>query len=155
MALRRSDRLATKLHGRYLDDYLNIKKILQTVGSTCVGPFSNTVTPEYKIESIIKLANLMRRNFAFCLKYEFRFTQNRHVERFCEMLYKKFFDWIKEASILDHIYLVRLKTAAKKFRKTYEKIRYANWLFIKSQFKLDDNVMFIINSYMHCYDKNS
>lgn len=39
MALRRSDRLATKLHERYFDDYLNIKKNLQTVGSTCVGPF--------------------------------------------------------------------------------------------------------------------
>ena len=151
MALRRSDRLATKLYVRYFDDYLNIKKILQTVGSTCVGPFSNTVTPEYKIKSIIKLANLMRRNFAFCLKYEFHFTQNRHVERFGEMLYKKFFDWIKEASVLDHIYIANLQNSAKKFRKTYEKIRYANWLFIKSQFKLDDNVMFIINSYMHYY----
>jgi hypothetical protein len=153
MALRRSNRLATKLHGRYLDDYLNIKQIIQTIGSTCVGPFSNSVTPDYKINSIITLANLMRRNFAFCLKYEFGFTQNRHVERFGEMLYKKFFEWIKEAITLDHIYLVRLKNTAKKFRKTYEKIRYANWVFLKSQFKLDDNVMFLINSYMHCFAK--
>jgi len=151
MALRRSDRLSTKLHGRYLDEYLNIGKIIQTIGSTCIGSFSNSVTPEYKIKSIITLTNLMRRNFAFCLKYESRFTQNKHVERFCEMLYKKLFVWIKEVSDLDHDYLANLQNSAKKFRKTYEKIRYANWLFIKSQFKLDDNVMFIINSYIHYY----
>jgi hypothetical protein len=151
MALRRSDRLATKLHARYLDEYLNIGKIIQTIGSTCIGPFSNSVTPEYKIKSIITLTNLMRRNFAFCLKYELRFTQNKHVDRFCEMLYKKLFDWIKEASDIDHIYIENLQNSAKKYRKTYEKIRYANWLFLKSQFKLDDNVMFIINSYMHYY----
>ena len=151
MALRRSDRLADKLYERYFLEYHKIKTTLKTIASKCIGPFSLSVTPEYKLETIIKLLNLMRQNFAFVVKYEYTFTQNRHVEYFCDMLYKKLFVWIKEASDLAPNIQVNLKKSSIKFRQIYEKVRYSNWVFIKSEFKLDDSIMFIINSYMHYY----
>ena len=155
MALRRSNRLADKLYERYFLEYHEIKLKLKNLSSTCVLAH---VTSEYKIESIIKLANLMRQNFAFCVTYEYTFTQNRHVEHFCDMLYKKLFEWIKETiskTDLDPIYLVNLRKAAKKYHKIYEKIRYSKWLFLKSKFELDDSIMFRINSYMHYFVSRS
>lgn len=151
MALRRSDRLADKLYERHFLEYHKIKTTLKTIASKCIGPFSYSVTPEYKLETIIKLLNLMRHNFAFVLKYEYTFTQNRHVEYFGDMLYKKLFDWIKEATDLAPNIQVNFKKASKKFRKIYEKVRYSNWVFLKQKFKLDDIIMFTINSYMHYY----
>ena len=151
MALRRSNRLADKLYERYFLEYHKIKISLKTISLKCVGSFSIPLTPENKIESIIKLANLMKENFAFFLKYEYTFTQNRHMEYFCDMLYKKLFDWIREASDLAPNIQVNFKKASKKYRQIYEKIRYANWEFIKQKFKLDDSIMFTINSYMHYY----
>jgi hypothetical protein len=152
MALRRSNRLANKLYERYFLEYHKIKLTLTIIGSKCLISFSN----ENKIEGILKLAKLIESKFAFLLKYEYSFTQNRDIENFCDMLYKKLFEWIKEVSNLTPIYLnpihlVSLKKTAKKFRHTYEKNRYEQWIFIKSKFKLDDNIMFQIIKYMHYY----
>ena len=147
MALRRSNRLANKLYERYFLEYHKIKLTLTIIGSKCIISFSN----ENKIEGILKLARLIEPKFAFLLKYEYSFTQNRDIEHFCDMLYKKLFEWIKEAIYLNPIQLVSLKKIAKKFRHTYEKNRYEQWIFIKSKFKLDDNIMFQINRYMHYY----
>jgi hypothetical protein len=161
MALRRSERLAPKLRQRYLTEFFTIKTSLSTIRNMniCCTFKGNTLSPEYKIDIIIKSANLMAKNFAFLLKYEYSFTRCRGYEIFCDMLYKKSFDWIKETIIvlkdqsLDPIYLVNLKKISQKFRKVYEKLRYVNWIFIKSKYNLDDSIMYLINTYMHYYNK--
>jgi hypothetical protein len=150
MALRRSERQTINLHAKYYAEYQKIATTLKKAGFACV----TSISSENRIGLIIKITKLMGDNFAFIIKYEYTFSQTRSQELFCEMLYKKLFDWINDAigvKDLEPNYLINLKKTAKKYRKIYEKNRYASWICIKSRFNLDDNIMFRINSYLHYF----
>ena len=150
MALRRSERQSVKLHSRYYAEYQKIKITLKSLVTVLIASFNF----EYKIGIIIKIAKLMGDNFTFIIKYEYTFTQTRHLEIYCDMLYTKLFEWIKEVidkKDIEQYYLINFKKAAKIYRKIYEKNRYDPWIFIKTMFNLDDNIMFRINSYIHYF----
>jgi hypothetical protein len=155
MALRRSERQSVKLHSRYYAEYQKIKITLKPLVTVLIASFNSNF--EYKIGIIIKITKLMGDNFAFIIKYEYNFTQTRPLEIYCDMLYKKLFEWINETiskKDLEPNYLINFKKTAKNYRKIYEKNRYAPWIFIKSRFNLDDNIMFRINSYLHYFVAN-
>ena len=73
------------------------------------------------------------------------------------MLYSKLFEWINETineEDLEPNYLINFRKIAKIYHSIYEKNRYASWICIKTRFKLDDNIMFRINSYLHYFVTN-
>jgi len=134
-------------------EYKKISTTLSTLGYSCL----NSLSSENKIENLIKLTNLIGDNFAFIIKHECTFAEKRPLESFCDMLYSKLFEWINETineEDLEPNYLINFRKIAKIYHSIYEKNRYASWICIKTRFKLDDNIMFRINSYLHYFVTN-
>jgi hypothetical protein len=101
------------------------------------------MTPEKKVEMLIKLLKFVNNNFVLIKQYG-----NEKYTIFFNMVYKKSFEWIKETKEKDIIGLPEMIRIFQKYRKKYETSRYAKWEFLRSQFNLDPNIMFCIDSYM-------
>ena len=159
MKLRRSARLSIKLWPRYNEEYTNIKTQLQEITTQVLNRMINYMRESYKVNVIINSTELMTKKIRFIMTYERKFNFNKLFETFCDMLYKKSFDWIEQTTLMvnqgyiELLLLTKLKNVFKKFRKIYESIRYAAWEFIRSDYNLDDNIMYCINSYLHGYNK--
>jgi hypothetical protein len=69
--------------------------------------------------------------------------------RFLQIMYNNSFMWIKEVNDIGREDLTeKMKTEYAKYRKKYEKYRYAKWEFIRDHYGMDANLMKKIDSYL-------
>ena len=140
---RRSERLAPKIFVANMNQFTRVhKQILVTAG--CIMPSVSTcVTSEVKIKMIVNLVKLVNTNYDIIKQHG-----GESFAKFLNMLYKKSFGWIQETISLCVARAPPMVRIFKKFRKNHETSRYASWEFLRSQYCLDTNIMFCIDSYM-------
>jgi hypothetical protein len=142
-APRRSERLAKKLIVTYMWQYILAEKEFKKCTSFVKQANLGLMTPEKKVEMLIKLLKFVNNNFVIIKQYG-----NEKYAIFFNMVYKKSFEWIKDSKEKDIINVSKMIKIFQKFRKKHETSRYAKWEFLRSQFSLDPNIMFCIDSYM-------
>ena len=142
-APRRSERLAKSLIVTYTWQFIETEKEFKKCTSFISQANLGLMTPEKKVEMVIKLLRFVNANMDLLKQYG-----HGNYNIFFSMLYKKSFEWIKDAKEKQIVGVPAMSRVFKKFRKKYETSRYANWEFLRSQFNLDANIMFKIDSYM-------
>jgi hypothetical protein len=140
---RRSERLAPKLFVANMHQFTQVREqILRTAG--CIMPSTPTcVSSETKIKMIVKVVKLANSNYDIIKQHG-----GENFAKFLNMLYKKSFGWIQETISLCVARAPPMVGVFKKFHKKHETSRYASWEFLRSQYRLDANIMFRIDSYM-------
>jgi hypothetical protein len=138
---KRSERLAPKLAVTYMNQFFQFEKDLNKSASST--KMASSLAPEKKIQNISKLVKLLTTNFVLIKQFE-----PEKYDIMFKTVYKKSFEWIRSAKNYNIQNVSEIIKAFKKFRKKYETSRYAKWEFLRIQFNLDANLMFIIDSYM-------
>jgi hypothetical protein len=140
---RRSERLAKSLIVTYTWQFIETEKKFRKCTAFISQANLGLMTPEKKVQMLIKLLRFVNASMDLLKQYG-----NRKYNIFFTMLYKKSFEWIKDAKEKHIIGVPEMLRVFQKFRKKYETSRYASWEFLRSQFNLDENIMFRIDSYM-------
>jgi hypothetical protein len=137
--IRRSERLADttlalekKIHDEAIKKMIDISRNLKK--STC-GTFE-------KIDVIMKILKLGNTHFSVL-------THSSSDMKFLQIMYNNSFKWIQQVKdIGDEDLTEKMKKEYTKYRKKYEKYRYAKWEFIRDQYGMDANLMKTIDSYL-------
>jgi len=106
--------------------------------------FNLKMTPKEIVIMVTNVLKIFNGDFVFILVYKTDFV------RLCYTIYNKSFEMNKTASV-SHVQISienKLIKEFKKFRKNYEKFRYATWGFLKRHFNLDNNIMFCIDNFL-------
>ena len=136
--IRRSERLADTTSAFEKKILTEITKKITDIAhllKKCTSPFE-------KIDIVIKVLKICNNNFSILL-------YSSNDRKFLQILYNNSFPWIKQVNdIADKDLTEKLVKEYAKYRKKYEKFRYANWEFIRDKYGMDANLMNKIDSYM-------
>jgi hypothetical protein len=155
--LRRSARLNEKIPFYYYMSQYN--KILYKIKNKLINIVNNMdyISREKTVYGLYDIIKIINDNFSFLINYG---NDDKNLLNIIKRLYKKSFDWMKEAfdwieeekshgSVIEKTdYTERLIKQIKKFRNYYEIIRNEYYEDIIIKFNVDKNIIYNIDSYL-------